>query len=277
MRLGVFAKTFAGDIETNMAAVAAAGIGAVQYNFSIAGLPTVPEEVPEAILARIRAAADIHQVELSAISGTFNIAHPDPQVRAAGLRAFPALAGAAAQLGIPVVTLSSGTRNPDNMWQTHPENTTEQAWTDSAESLAQLAELASAAGILVAFEPEHSNIVSTAAQARTMLEQIGSASLRIVFDAANLIDVDHLDPQTVRETIRTSAETLAGDIALAHAKELLPDRSPAAPGQGVLPWADVVEALTTAGYDGPLVMHGLAAEAVPTGRSTLAPLLTAGA
>ena len=48
MQLGIFAKTFPGDVDHNLAAVADAGIAAVQYNLSIAGLDTVPAEVDSA-------------------------------------------------------------------------------------------------------------------------------------------------------------------------------------------------------------------------------------
>ena len=44
MQLGIFAKTFTRPtVEQTLQAVADAGIGAVQFNLSVLGLPTVPD------------------------------------------------------------------------------------------------------------------------------------------------------------------------------------------------------------------------------------------
>ncbi|MGO1972344.1 MAG: sugar phosphate isomerase/epimerase family protein [Propionibacteriaceae bacterium] len=273
MRLGIFAKTFDGDIEANLAAVSAAGFDAVQYNLSIAGLSTLPEEVPPGVVDRIRRAADQHGVELAAISGTFNIAHPDRTVRTAGLARFPVLARTAVDLGIELITLSSGTRNPADLWQSHPDNTTDEAWRDSLESLLQLTRMAEDAGVTIAFEPEHTNIVGTADQGRRMLDAVGSDALKVVLDVANLIDTADVTAATMSRTIRHAIEALAGDIALAHAKELVVDRSAVPPGRGVLPWREIVHGLRQADYDGSLVVHGLAAADASTAAETLSPLL----
>jgi sugar phosphate isomerase/epimerase len=83
MQLGIFAKTFdRPEVASCLQAVADAGIRATQFNLSVAGLPTIPDEpVPDEIIQRIRAAADQAGVALAAISGTFNAAHPDPAQR----------------------------------------------------------------------------------------------------------------------------------------------------------------------------------------------------
>ncbi|MGV9869271.1 sugar phosphate isomerase/epimerase family protein [Rhodococcus koreensis] len=275
MKLGIFAKTFPGGIDENMAAVAAAGIRAVQYNLSIAGIDTVPEHIPPGTLDTIAQASTRHGVELAAISGTFNTAHPDPQVRAAGIARFPVLAAAAAELGIPVVTLSSGSRNPDDMWQHHPDNSTPQAWQDSRSSLEQLAVIAENTGVTIAFEPEHTNVVSTAVLARTMLDEVGSDRLKIVFDAANLLDTADLSSGTMTAVIDQALDLLGPDLALAHAKELVVGRAQVAPGEGVLPWQHIIDRLAAVHYTGAVVTHGLPAAGVPIAVDTLAPLIGA--
>ena len=63
-------------------------------------------------------------------------------------------------------------------------------------------------------------------------------------------------------------------MVLAHAKELVPDRSAVAPGQGVLPWSYIIDQLSATGYDGAVVTHGLPAASVPVAVDTLAPLIT---
>jgi sugar phosphate isomerase/epimerase len=124
-------------------------------------------------------------VKLAAISGTFNAAHPDPGVRGAVVQSFSQLAAAAAELGIPVITLSSGSRDAEDIWRYHADNSTPEAWRDSRDTLLQLASVAEDAGVTIAVEPEHTNVVATADLARTMLQEVGSSRLKIVFDAAN--------------------------------------------------------------------------------------------
>jgi sugar phosphate isomerase/epimerase len=116
MQLGIFAKTYnRRTVEQTLQAVRNDGLSAVQFNMSVLGLPTIPDPIGPQAIAEIAQAADAARVTLAAISGTFNTAHPDPDVRVAYLDRFPNLAQAAAALEIPVITLSSGSRNRKDM------------------------------------------------------------------------------------------------------------------------------------------------------------------
>jgi len=271
MQLGIFAKTFdRPNVASCLQAVADAGIPATQFNPSVAGLPTIPDEpVPDDVVDAIRAGADQAGVALAAISGTFNAAHPDPAHRQTYLARFPHLCAVARDLQIGIITLSSGSRDPDDMWRWHPDNTTPKAWADSRTTLQALAALAEDHGLTLAFEPEHSNVVATANQAITMLDQIGSPGLKIVYDAANLLDPDGYDPAAAAAAITRDIATLGPQITLGHAKELIADRAPAAPGTGLLPWPLIVQTLHDAGFDGTLVIHGLPEASVPLAVTTL--------
>ena len=76
MQLGIFAKIFdRPNVSSCLQAVA--GIPATQFNLSVAGLPTIPDEpVPDDVVDAIRASANPAGVALAAISGTFNAATP---------------------------------------------------------------------------------------------------------------------------------------------------------------------------------------------------------
>jgi sugar phosphate isomerase/epimerase len=277
MQLGIFAKTFdRPDVASCLQAVADASIPATQFNLSVARLPTIPDEpVPDDVLDAIRVSADQAGVALAAISGTFNSAHPDPAHRRTYLGRFPHLCAVARDLQIGIITLSSGSRDPQDMWRWHPDNTTPQAWADSRTTLQALATLAEDYGLTLAVEPEHSNIVATADQAITMLDQIGSPALKIIYDAANLLDPDSYGPAAAAAAITRDITTLGPHIALGHAKELIADRAPAAPGTGLLPWPLIVQTLHEAGFDGALVIHGLPESSVPLAVTTLEAALAA--
>jgi sugar phosphate isomerase/epimerase len=227
---------------------------------------------PEAITAARDAVARTG-VQLVALSGTFNAAHPDQAVRNAGVARFPVVCEAANALGIPVITLSSGSRDPEDMWRHHPDNRSHAAWSDSRDSLAALAGIASGHGLKVAVEPEHTNVLATAPLARQMLDEIGSPALGVVFDAANVLDPDKATANTMVSVITSAAELLGPNILLSHAKELTSGRLPVPAGDGILPWDVIIKALDGAGFTGALVIHGLnepdVARAVHTLRAAL--------
>ena len=279
MQLGIFAKTFdRPNVASCLQAVADAGIPATQLNLSVAGLPTIPDEpVSDDIVDAIRTAADQAGVALVAISGTFNAAHPDPAQRQSYLARFPHLCALARDLQIGTITLSSGSRDPDDVWRWHPDNTSAQAWADSRNTLQALATLAEDHGLTLAVEPEHSNVVATADQAITMLDQIGSPALKLVYDAANLLDPDSYHPVAAAAAITNDIATLGPHIALSHAKELTAERAPVAPGEGLLPWPLIVQTLHQNGFDGTLVIHGLPETSVPLAVTTLHAALAAAA
>ena len=93
MQLGIFAKIFdRPNVSSCLQDVAVAGIPATQFNLSVAGLPTIPDEpVPDDVVDAIRASANQAGVALAAISGTFNAAHPDPAHRQTYLARSPHL------------------------------------------------------------------------------------------------------------------------------------------------------------------------------------------
>ncbi|WEK49086.1 MAG: sugar phosphate isomerase/epimerase [Candidatus Kaistia colombiensis] len=262
MRLGIFAKTFSGnDPLTVLAAVKAAGYDAAQFNMACAGLPAMPDVIPADTIASIRDAVARTGVELVALSGTYNMIHPDIAVREAGMRRLGVMLDAARQLGIPLVTLCTGTRDPDDQWAHHPDNPTPEAWADLLTEMAKAVGLAEAAGVDLGIEPEQANVVTSADDGRRLVEAIGSARIRFVLDPANLFEV--ADRDTARTVVAEAVELLAGRIAMAHAKDRNPDGSFATAGTGVVDFPDLLARLEAVGFDGSVVTHGLSAAEAP--------------
>jgi sugar phosphate isomerase/epimerase len=262
MRLGIFAKTFPGSAPGPvLAAVAGAGYAATQFNLACAGLASMPDAVPEAAIAAIRDAATASGVELAALSGTYNMIHPDPARRAAGLVSLRVVIAAARALDIPMVTLCTGTRDPEDQWRHHPDNTLPDAWTDLCREMEQALGFAEAEGVDLGIEPEAANVVASAADARRLIDDMGSARLRVVLDPANLFE--HGTAAEVRAVVAAAIDALADDLGMAHAKDRHADGRIATAGQGVVDFPDFVARLRAAGFDGPLVTHGLSAAEAP--------------
>ena len=263
MRLGIFAKTFARPtVEAVLGAVRAHGLGCVQFNMACAGLPSLPERVDGALCDRIRAAAEKRGITLAAVSGTFNMIHPDPVKRRAGLERLRVLASACPHFGAPVVTLCTGTRDPDDMWRRHPDNDSAAAWRDLLESMRAAVKMTEGAGVTLAFEPEVANVVDTARKGRRLLDEIASPRLKVVLDGANLFRAGDL--ARMSDVLNEAFALLGRDIALAHAKDLTQDGAAghAAAGTGRLDYDRYLSLLYAAGYDGPLILHGLSEDQV---------------
>lgn len=265
MRLGIFAKTFSRpSLEEVLDAVAGHGLHETQLNMSAAGLSSMPEEIDPALADRVREAAAGRKVALAAVSGTFNMAHPDEAVRRDGLRRLGVIAGACRRLGASTITLCTGTRDPEGMWRRHPDNVTPNAWRDMLAAMQEALETAEERGVTLAFEPEISNVVDSAAKGRCLLDEMRSPRLKVVMDAANLFDADDPARRLSRseEILYEAFELLGGDIVIAHAKDVRTSGGFAAAGKGALDYDLYLEHLLGVGFEGPLILHGLAEEEV---------------
>ncbi|RUT31359.1 sugar phosphate isomerase/epimerase [Arsenicitalea aurantiaca] len=263
MELGIFAKTFAGtDPETVLGGARAAGYRTVQYNLACSGLPSMPDFLPEGAAEAVGQAAAETGVSIAALSGTYNMVHPDPALRAEGLARLEIVAAAARGMGTGLVTLCTGTRDTDDQWRHHPDNDTPAAWADLLAEMEKAVLIAERHDLLLGIEPEGANVVDGAKKARRLIAEIGSDRLAIVIDAANLVEAG--DPALWRQTIAEAVDLLADRIVMAHAKDRRADGSFAAPGAGAIDFVHYLGALQKAGFSGPLVTHGLmAAEAGP--------------
>lgn len=261
MELGIFAKTFPGDDPAAvLGAVREAGYPTAQFNLASAGLPSMPDAVPERTLDAIRAARDATGVALVALSGTYNMIHPDVAERERGHERLEAVVAAAAALGIPLVTLCTGTRDPDDQWRAHPDNAGEAAWADLLASMERAVAVAERHGVRLGVEPELANVVDSVERAARLLAHCGPR-VGIVLDPANLFEVAAADAR--RALVDEALERLGPHLALAHAKDRHADGRFATAGQGVIDWPHYVDGLRAAGYDGALVTHGLDAEEAP--------------
>lgn len=259
IRLGIFAKTFPGrDPQTVLAAVRAAGYTATQYNMACCGLAAMPDAIEDSTAQAVAQAARDRGVTMTAVSGTYNMIHPDPALRAAGHGRLATLAASCAAMGTRVITLCTGTRDAQDPWREHPDNTTPEAWRDLLASMETAIGIADQYDIFLGIEPELANVVNSAQRARALIDQLASDRLRIVLDPANLFDVATPDEQ--RRTVSAAIDLLADRIVMGHAKDRHADGRFATAGAGVLDYPHYLACLKRAGFNGPLITHGLSAD-----------------
>jgi len=263
--LGIMATTFARPtLDAVLDAAVSSGVHGLQFDLACAGEPTLPTHIDAALCDQIRRAFATRHLTMAALSGTFNMIHPDPRQRAAGLAGLRTVLAACGALGVAVVTLCTGTRDADHMWRRHPDNDTPEAWADLIACLGDAVRAAEGHGVTLAFEPEVANVVDSAQKARRLLDEIASPRLKVVMDPANIFHRGEL-PQMDR-MLADAFDLLGRDIALAHAKDLDHDgeagRRPA--GRGVLDYPRYLTWLQRSGFTGAVVLHGLEEDEVPS-------------
>lgn len=260
MQVGIFAKTFAGkDPMTVLQSAAAAGFDGVAYNMACSGLDSMPDAISDAVIDDIVAASGATGVALHSLSGTYNMIHPDPQVRMLGHARLAVLAAVAGRVGTNLITLCTGTRQPQDQWAYHADNATPEAWADLIQSFEIAVQIAEKHDIYLGVEPELANVVNGAGAARRLIDELQSDRIKIVLDPANLFEAT---PDT-RAIIAQAVDLLAPHIAMAHAKDRDRTGGFVTAGTGVVDFADFLTCLRQVGFDGPIVTHGLTAAEAP--------------
>lgn len=264
MRIGVLSGTFGRpNLEANLDAVKAHGLECLQLSLGNAGVPDMPEQIAPELSDRIRTAAAARQLDIVSLQGTFNMSHPDPEQRRAGLRRLRVLAGACQRMGPTMIHLCTGTRDPGNMWRRHADNDTPEAWRDMVGCLREAAAIAKEANVVLAFEPEVNNVVDSAQKSRRLMDEVGSPHLKVTIDGANIFHAGELARQS--EILDQAFALIGKDIVLAHAKDLSHDGDAGheAAGRGRLDYPRYLSLLHANGFCGPLLLHGLSEAQVP--------------
>ena len=134
--MGIFTKTFVRPVlEEVLDAVTRYGLEAVQLNLDAADGADMPSTLPASATRRIRRAMENRGLEVAALSGTFNMIHPDQKQRREGMRRLGLVTAACGPIGTNLVTLCTGTCDPDYQWRRHPDNDTAVAWKAMLQSM----------------------------------------------------------------------------------------------------------------------------------------------
>ena len=269
VNLGIFETVFERNtLAERFVAVASAGFSSVQFHYASAGLDSRPTSIPVEVITSVKRAADAAGIRIAAVSGTYNMVHPDPQVRAHGLTSLEAVAASAEALGTSIVTLCTGTRSTKSQWTFHPDNGNAEAWSDLVASMGLALEIADRHGLTFAIEPEPANVARDAARARELLDTMAHPRLGIILDPANIIASDRSRPPV--DVLSEAFDLLGHDIVLAHAKDLGEGGEFRPAGTGVVPWDHYKSLLGGIGYTGDVIFHSLAETDVPLAATLLA-------
>lgn len=251
--------------------IAELGFECVQFAFSSiaeseftpTGRIEIPDKIPTAALDAAARSADRYHLPIEVINGTFNMAHPDEDVRREGIKRFALLTEAAEILGAKYISLCSGTRFAEHLWTYSPDNHTAGAWNDMLDTIKRAVELAERRNITLAIESEAANIIDTPENARRVMDEVGSDHLKMILDCANLFHIGRAHPEYVQETIAHAFEFFGEDIVLAHGKDIREGDGInfCGTGRGIVDFPFTAQMLKKYGFAGDMFLHGIYDEA----------------
>jgi sugar phosphate isomerase/epimerase len=128
------------------------------------------------------------------------------------------------------------------------------AWDLARRALERVLSRAETAGVIVALEPCWGTLVRDRERTERLLGELGSSALRLNFDPSHFV--------LSGDDIPSAVSNWGSQIAHVHLKDAFgrPGREGEdfifmLPGEGRVPWADMLAALDQAGYDGPMCVE----------------------
>ncbi len=255
--------------------IAARGYGFTQIQLDLSSTvfgETMPEKIDPRRAKQIADEANSQNIEIAAITGTFNMAHPEPKKRSEGLNRLREMIESCKYFGTSLVTLCTGSRNMGNpfdiynMWIPHPDNNTPQAWKDMYITIEEALGYAESNHIYLGIEPEPATVVDYPSKARKLIDDLGSSRLKVIMDCANLFHEG--EASRMQEVLKEAFELIGNDIILAHGKDLAAETgeydSPfapfASPGKGIIDYDTFIKLLYKYDYKGGIILHGFKKE-----------------
>jgi sugar phosphate isomerase/epimerase len=263
--LGIFSRTYERNtLPEVLDAARADGFRLVHLNLKSSGVDPFATALTVEHCHQIRYELEVRGLSLTGVSCTFNAIHPEPERREQEICRGAELICLTPALGADFVSLSTGTRDADDMWRRHPSNDEADAWDDLRRTLERLLEAAHAVNITLGIEPESGNVVSSAERARRLLDDFGDPLLGIIFDAANLMTTATVVRQA--EIVGDALELLSSDVRVVHAKDIS-DAGDCGAGLGLLDYNLLFEELERHAIHVPIVLHELTDSDVSRARS----------
>lgn len=270
MKLGVSGLLGDGGREA-MRRVKELGLSAASWH-----LPDLAAARDAGRLARMRENLEQEDIELAQLLPPDypSLVHPDPSVRAAGVRSLVPVIEAAAVLGAGSVYVRPGSLNPAGPWTPHPEHHTAAVRERLVESLRMLAPAAERLGMPLALEGHVVSPLDTPAVVREVIDAVGSRALGFNADPVNFIRT--IDQAYAATALIEEIFDLLGDRVLAaHAKDVtVADRlvvhiEECVPGQGYLDQETFLRRFEECCPRGVVLIEHLPAESVPEARRAL--------
>ena len=179
--------------------------------------PCTPSALTPGYALYLRHLFEKNDIDIAVLGNYLNLAHPDAAALSAIQEKYYAHIRFASLLGCGMVGTETGAPNPE--YKFCPECRSDEALATFIRNLKPVVRCAEQFGVIIAIEPVVKHIVYDAKRARTVLDEIGSHNLQILFDPVNLLSMENVDHRD--EVIAEAIELLGDDIAMIHFKDYL--------------------------------------------------------
>ena len=204
-------------LEEQLKTVRAQGFTCVHLALSkIQGMTADPSALTPGYAMYLKHAFEDAGLDIAVLGNYLNLATPDPEALKRNQEKYTAHLRFASLLGAGVVGTETG--NPNTDYSYDPERShTDEALETFITNLKPVVKDAERFGVILAIEPVWRHIVCSPRRARTVLDEINSPNLQIIFDPVNLLDEANID---CREEVLNEAMTLLEkEIAVIHLKD----------------------------------------------------------
>lgn len=158
-----------------------------------------------------------NSLDIAVLGCYLNLANPDADALKAITEKYMAHIRFASLLGCGVVGTETGAPNKEYKYE--PACHSDEALEVFIKNLRPIVDYAEKMGVILAIEPVWKHIVYSPKRARTVLDEISSPNLQIIFDPVNLLCYNNYKE---RDAIFAEAMELLGkDIAVVHIKDFI--------------------------------------------------------
>lgn len=263
--IGIFTRIIKEDsLDATFRKARELGLTYQQFNMSLVGMPSMPEVFDRNVVEYVKACAAKYELDLIAISGTFNMSEPDPVQLEKDLQSYEILCQYAAAWNIPYVNVTGGSKSPLGKFTPDPLNETKEAWEDLVRVAKRVADISEHYLVTACIKPEFCTIVDTAEKTRRLLDETGSTEFKVIFDNGNLLRDKHYPDNNA--VLKEAIELLRKDIVLAHVKDFVTEDGKdrfVSPGKGVMDIPYYFSLLDQIPYIGPVIMNDVVKEEIP--------------
>jgi L-ribulose-5-phosphate 3-epimerase len=200
---------------------------------AIPGIGADPGSIGEAAAKAMAAAFAERGVRISVLGCYINPIHPDPIERRRSIDRFKEYLGLCASFGSAIVATETGSVIPDTSF--HPDNRGDGPFRALVEALAEIAAAAEKAGAHACVEGVVRHVAWSPRRLKQALDEVGSKSIRVLFDPVNFLDQDNWRDQG--RMFDEAQEFLGDRIRVFHAKDFRIERGAfkvCPPGKGLL-------------------------------------------
>lgn len=184
---------------------------------TVKDVPCTPSALTPGYALYLRHLFEQNGIDIAVLGNYLNLAYPDETVLDAIREKYYAHIRFASLLGCGMVGTETGCPNVE--YKYCPECRTDAALAAFIKTLKPIVRCAEQYGVTLAIEPVARHIVYDAKRARTVLDEIGSHNLQILFDPVNMLSMENVDRR--EEVFAEAIELLGKDVAMIHFKDFV--------------------------------------------------------